>query len=241
MNDENKWASVRPALTSLFGQMASAGDDGVAAGLIVFADSKDPTEGMGPYPSSADVPLGFVNAKQLNALDQRLAGSASGSTPTHAALLGGYGELARFTAPAPLEGAGKKVLVLITDGVPSDDCAPIPLIGGYAGNACIVLAGNELARNGIQTFVVGVGDPASAGFFQGGGIDPTFLGDLAVAGGTSGTGCSPSETSSQAGPCYFAIDTSQAPTAAELQQSFEAALAAIRGQAESCAVPGDAE
>ena len=240
MNDANKWASVRPALTSLFQQMASAADDGVAAGLIVFADSKDPTEGMGPYPSSADVPLGFVDARQLSSLDQRLAGDASGSTPTHAVLEGGYGELAGFGAPAPLERGGKKVLVLITDGIPSDDCATLPLIGDYASNPCVILAGNERAHGGIETFVVGVGDPSSAGFFDD-GLDDASGGDLAAAGRTAGTSCTTSDTSSESGPCYFAIETSQSSTAAALEQAFGAALDAIRGQAESCVVPGDAE
>ncbi len=239
MNADNKWTSVRPALESVFAQMATAADPGVAAGLLVFSDSNDPTEGMGPYPSSADVPLAFVSSAQASALDERLDGDAEGATPTHAALSGGYGELARFRASGALRPGGKKVLVLITDGVPSDDCAPIPILGGYATNACIVLAGNELAEDAIQTFVVGVGNYAAPGFFGNDGLDPTFLGNLAVAGGTGVEGCDPtatsaSDTSAGGDLCYFAIDTSQAPTAEALEGQFEAALDAIRGQAEAC-------
>jgi hypothetical protein len=237
MNQDNKWTSVRPALTSIFSQMETSADTGVAAGLIVFSDTLDPTTGTGPYPSSVDVPIGFVNAAQQAALDKRLTGGAQNSTPTHAALTGGYGELEKFVATAPLQPGGKKVLVLITDGVPSDDCMTLPIIGNYATNPCIELAGTELKQSSIETFVVGVGDFGAASFFGLGGIDPTFLGTLAQAGGTGPTGCNPSDTTSTSGLCYFEIDPSTAPTATQLQQSFETALNAIRGQVISCTFP----
>src|SRR5882672_8243647 len=57
MDQDNKWTAVVPALQSIFAQMASAGDTGVGAGLIVFSDTNDPTTGSGPYPSSADVSI----------------------------------------------------------------------------------------------------------------------------------------------------------------------------------------
>jgi hypothetical protein len=237
MEQDNKWTSVRPALTSIFSQMEMSADPGVAAGLIVFSDTLDPTTGTGPYPSSVDVPIGFVSAAQQAALDKRLTGDAQNSTPTHAALTGGYGELDKFVATAPLQPGGKKVLVLITDGVPSDDCMTLPIIGNYATNPCIELAGTELKQSSIETFVIGVGDFASGSFFGLGGIDPTFLGTLAQAGGTGPTGCSPTDTTSTSGLCYFEIDPSTAPTATQLQQSFETALNAIRGQVISCTFP----
>ncbi len=241
MNQDNKWTAVVPALQSIFNQMAMSGDNGIGAGLIVFSDTNDPTTGSGPYPSSADVSIALVDAAHQKALDARLAGMPQNGTPTHAALMGGYSELEPFTAAAPLQGGGKKVLVLITDGVPTDDCMSIPFLSSYASNACVVEAGNELTqaapKGPIETFVIGVGNFAAGSFFGLGGIDPSFLGNLAHAGGTGGSMCNPNETMSTSDLCYFEIDPSTAPTAATLQQKFETALNAIRGQVVSCTYP----
>jgi hypothetical protein len=241
MSQDNKWTAVVPALQSIFSQMESAGDTGIGAGLIVFSDTNDPTSGSGPYPSSADVSVALVDATHQAALDKRLAGMPQNGTPTHAALTGGYGELAAFTPAAPLQAGGKKVLVLITDGVPTDDCMSIPLLSSYSTNPCIVLAGDELKeaapKGPIDTFVIGVGDFAAGSFFGLGGIDPSFLGNLAQAGGTGPSGCNPDETSSTSDLCYFEIDPSTAPTASQLQQRFETALNAIRGRVVSCTYP----
>ncbi len=241
MNQDNKWTAVVPALQSIFSQMASTGDTGVGAGLIVFSDTNDPTTGSGPYPSSSDVPIALVDAAHQKALDTRLGGMPQNGTPTHAALMGGYSELEPYTPAAPLMAGGKKVLVLITDGVPTDDCMSFLGIGGYTNNACVVEAGNELTlaspKGPIETFVIGVGDFSSGSFFGLGGIDPSFLGNLAHAGGTGGSMCNPNETTMTSDLCYFEIDPSTAPTAAMLQQKFETALNAIRGQVVSCTYP----
>jgi hypothetical protein len=117
----------------------------------------------------------------------------------------------------------------------------IPLLSNYSSNACVVEAGNELKlaspKGPIETFVIGVGDFAAGSFFGLGGIDPSFLGNLAQAGGTGAKGCNPNETSSTSDLCYFEIDPSTAPTASQLQQKFETALNAIRGQVVSCTYP----
>ena len=241
MNQDNKWTAVVPALKSILGQMASTGDTGIGAGLVVFSDTNDPTTGSGPYPSSADVSIALVDAAHLGALDMRLAGMPQNGTPTHAALTGGYDELEAYSPAAPLQPGGKKVLVLITDGVPTDDCASVPILSNYATNSCIVQAGKELAqtppKGPIQTFVIGVGTFSALSFFGVGGIDPTFLGNLAHAGGTGASNCNPSETTSTSDLCYFEVDPSTAPTASGLQQKFETALNAIRGQVVSCTYP----
>jgi hypothetical protein len=240
MGDENKWTAVVPALRSLFNELESAADPGIAAGLIVFSDTTDPTGGSGPYPSSADVPIAAMSTAHLNLLDQRLSSMPSNVTPTHAALLGGYGELARFAPAATLPAGGKKVLVLITDGVPSDDCQSNPFVPDYAANLCIVLAGTELAASApkgpIETFVVGVGDFGTNSFFGPTGIDPGFLGNLAKAGGTGPSECNPDERSSTSDLCYSEVDPSQADES-QLQENFEAVLNAIRGQVVSCTFP----
>jgi von Willebrand factor type A domain len=240
MRDDNKWTAVVPALQSLFGELASADDKGIAAGLIVFSDSSDPTGGSGPYPSRADVPIASMSAAQLAILDRRLAGMPENVTPTHAALTGGYGELEHFAGALSSPPGAKKVLVLITDGVPSDDCQSFPVFADYASNPCIVLAAKELAAlapdGPIETFVVGVGDFGAGSFFGPTGIDPGFLGNLATAGGTGPSGCNPDETLNTSDLCYSEVDPSQADES-QLQQNFEAALDAIRGRVVSCTFP----
>ncbi len=237
MKQQNKWTAVVPALESIFTQMQSAADPGVAAGLIVFSDSNDPTMG-GPYPSSADVPVAFVDMAHDTALASRLSGMPMSNTPTHAALTGGYGELEAYQAKSPVQSGGKKVLVLMTDGVPTDDCAGK---GNYTTNACVELAAQKLKEASpmgpIETFVIGVGDFSSGSFFGALGIDPSFLGNLAQAGGTGAANCNPNETTSTTDLCYFEIDPSKSQTAMQLQQQFETALNAIRGQVVSCVYP----
>jgi len=230
-----------PALNSIFTQMQKAADPGVGAGMIVFSDTNDSTMGSGPYPSSADVPIAFIDANQQAALSKRISGSPNNSTPTHAALTGGYTVLEGFQAKAPLQAGGKKVLVLITDGVPTDDCSTLLGLASYTSNACITLAGQELMaaapKGPIETFVVGVGDFSSSSFGGVLGIDPKFLGNLAQAGGTGKMGCDPNDTTSTTNLCYFEIDPSTSPTAASLQMQFETTLNAIRGQVASCTFP----
>jgi hypothetical protein len=242
MKQQNKWTAVVPALEDIFGQMETAADTGVAAGLVVFSDTNDSTMGAGPYPGSTDVSIAFVSAAQQMALDNRLSGMPMNSTPTESALTGGYGELEGFQAQAPVQSGGKKVLVLITDGVPTDGCMSTPGVTDYATNPCIELAGQKLAelapKGPIETFVIGVGDFASGGgFFGVNGIDPSFLGNLAQAGGTGPAKCNPNETTMTGDLCYFEIDPSMSPTAAQLQMQFETALNTIRGQVISCTFP----
>jgi hypothetical protein len=238
MSMENKWTAVVPALTDIFSQMSAAADPGVGAGLIVFSDTMDPTKGAGPYPSSADVSVGYVSAAQNTALATRLSGQPMSGTPTETAITGGYGELENFQPKTPLASDGKKVLVLITDGAPTDGCSIVSSLGGYTSNPCVELAAQKLMEAGpkgpIETFVIGVGDFPSAVALD---FDPSFLGYLAQAGGTGPANCNPSENSMTSDLCYFEIDPSKATSASQLQMQFEAALNTIRGEVVSCTFP----
>jgi len=235
MNQDNKWTALVPALGSIFAKMQAAADPGIAVGLILF-----PGAG-GPYPASADVPVAFVSPAQASALNARLAAGLSLGTPTHDALTGGYTELESFQAnqaSAPLEPGGKKIVVLITDGVPTDDCANLLGIGGYANNPCVTLAAMKLTeaapKGPIETFVIGVGNFPSSNTTS---FDPGFVGNVAKAGGTGASGCNPDEAASTSDLCYFEIDPSKAQSASQLQMQFETALDAIRGQVTSCTFP----
>jgi hypothetical protein len=239
MGQDNKWTAVTGALGGLFGQMS--GDPSIGAGLIVFADSLDQTmnSGPGPYPEQGiDVPIGEITTSHSAALAARLSGSPSSNTPTYFALQGGYGELSTFTAAAPLEKGGQKILVLITDGVPTDHyCSTSHAGTNYPTNPCVVMAAKEAAAASpagpIMTFVIGTGQFPS-GNAQ--GFDPEFLGYLAQAGGGAPKGCDPTQTQSASNLCYFEVDPTKT-TAAALEQAFTNALNAIRGQVLSCTFP----
>jgi hypothetical protein len=239
MNQNNKWTAVVPALKDIFMQMAGQNDPGLGAGLIIFSDTNDTSAGAGPYPSSNDVPVGLMNGAQNSKLATRLSGMPAASTPTQAAMTGGYTELENFTPQAPLTTGGKKVLVLITDGAPSDGCSILSsAANGYTMNACVVMAGQKLMeaapKGPIETFVIGVGQFPSTIALT---FDPSFLGYVAQAGGTGPAMCNPTENTTTSDLCYFEIDPTTATSATQLQQRFETALNTIRGQVLSCTFP----
>jgi hypothetical protein len=238
MSENNKWTSVTGALTDIFNQWATTNDPGLAAGLIVFSDANDGTND-GPYPGSNDVAIAQVNSAQATKLEARYGGGdmPEGDTPTGEALgvtgstygtsTGGYHELATFTPSGALPTGGKKVLVLITDGVPNDTACGNT---NYTTNACITYAATELASTSasggpIETFVIGTGIFPSTDLTN---FDPNFLGYLAKSGGSAPTGCTPNDNTSTTGLCYFNVDPSGSSTAT--QTAFENAITAIRGQ-----------
>lgn len=237
MQQDNKWVAATGALEAIFSDMQMKADTGVGVGLIVFSDTLDKTHAKGPYPEPGiDVPINFVGAAQDAALNARLSGKPSGDTPTGTALTGGYGELETYVPMTPLPPGGQKVLVLITDGVPTDNCAQNG--GSYTSNACVVDAATELTKAApagpILTFVIGTGVYPSTDLTN---FDPSFLGNLAQAGGTGPMGCNPNENTAGATDlCYFEIDPT-AGSQTQTETAFENALNAIRGQVASCTFP----
>jgi hypothetical protein len=241
MNGDNKWTAAKDALDNVFDQIKTENDNSFGVGLNIFSDKNDatcggPTAGntCGPYPLANDVGIAFVDGAQNTKLKGRVDGTGpSGGTPTYAALSGGWGELEKFTPAAPLQAGGKKVLVIMTDGVPTNDkCAgPDPFGLGLGGDPSICWNGaqTEVSKS-ILTFVVGVGPFPSTNAQN---YDPVFLGKLAQAGGASPAGCNPSETSNASKLCYFQITPNGKP-ATQLAQDFINAINAIRGQVASC-------
>jgi hypothetical protein len=239
MGQNNKWPAATGALEAIFADMQMKADTGVGVGLLVFSDSKDKTAGNGPYPESGiDVPINFVGAAQDSALNTRLSGQPKNGTPTGKAMTGGYSELESYVNMTPIPPGGQKVLVLLTDGVPSEGDACVQSGTNYMSNACMVDAAAELTKASpagpILTFVIGTGVYPSTDLTN---FDPSFLGNLAVAGGTAPMGCNPNENTAGATDlCYFEVDPT-AGSQAQTETAFENAINAIRGQVLSCTFP----
>ena len=228
MNDESKWAAVVPALDYFIDDLNAQGDPSFGVGLTIFSDVNDATNGAGPYPN-IDVPIAFMDDAQAKALHARLDGtSPKGPTPTLAVLNGQYPRVEAFTPSAPLLPNGKKVVVLMTDGVPYPD-------PDVQNGPCIRAAKDEFARTSpagpITTFAVGIGhffpyDPSI--------YDPEFLGDLAVAGGAPNDGCLPHELLDVTHMCHFQITPAAAGSALTLEHDLLAAFDKIRSKVTSC-------
>ena len=162
MSNDNKWAVAVPALESIFSDINKSADTGEGAGLIVFSDVKDGAGGPYPQPG-VDIPIAFVGSAQLAALDNRLSTMPLYDTPGRTGRCpAATGELEAFTPASPLRPGGRKVLILITVGVPTDGCTPGGAGYDYATNTCVTMAAGELTKAApagpILTFVVGVGD-----------------------------------------------------------------------------------
>ncbi len=236
MSQENKWAAVVPALDAFFDDMRSRADTSFGVGLTVFSDQADPTCYLGscngPY-TSIDVPIRYVDAAQAGALHARIDSTQPmADTPTVAVLEGQYPLLESFVPPSPLQRAGKKVLILMTDGVPNDPQNDPP---ASLQAACVTMAEDEFAKTPpagpITTFAVGIGvyqplDPSN--------YDPAFMGRLAVAGGAPNAGCNPNDTSDPTKFCHFQITPGNGKTAQQLEQEFVTAIDTIRGEISSC-------
>jgi hypothetical protein len=229
MAEDGKWAAVVPALEAFIDDLESLKDVSFGVGLTVFSDSNDATGGVGPY-TKVDVPIAFVDAAQAQKLHARLDGAEpKAQTPTLAVLEGQYPLVEQFTPGAPLLPGGKKVLVLMTDGVPYPDT-------GTQQPACIQAATDELAKAApagpVTTFAVGIGytfpyDPTI--------YDPKFMAQLALAGGAPNQPCDPNETKWASNMCHFQITpVGGAGNVSQLEQDFLIAFDKIRAKVTSC-------
>lgn len=236
MRDDNKWSAVVDAMNLIIDQSAASGV--VAAGLIGFGDKNDPTDELndadyGPYPSSIDVPIGFVDAAHAAALKRRLAETEpNGLTPTWPALKGAYEALRAFKPAAPLATDGRRVAVLITDGFPfSKPSSPSADATAEQTQASLEAAALHASEpDPILTFAVGVGGLPGDGVEY----DPTFPGRVAYYGGTrQSPTCNPMENANPANVCHFQITPGQ-KTAAQVREDAINAINTIRHQITSC-------
>ena len=207
------WANTVAALGGVFDDLGTAADPSFGVGLMVFSDSKDPTNGSGPYPSAKDVSIAPVLQAQHVALRARIDPALEGGgSPTRVALSGAYAALETFLPTAPLPAGGKKVVLFITDG-------SIPNGGIPEEDQCVTAAADKLLTKGIMTSVIGIGAfPAVTSEYE-----ATFMGRLASAGGVAPTGCNPLETANLQNVCHNWV-TPGGKTAVQLKQDFLGAL-----------------
>ena len=226
MSDDNKWVAVSAGLDVIFDDLLAEPDRDLAVGLIIFSDQKDRTVGEGPYPTAVDVPLGIVDAARHDALRKRLDTTYPGAgTPTLRALRGGFNTLTKFTSPETRGPNGRKIVVLMTDGVPSGP-PNVPFSHQIEQGQCIDLVRAQIQdgppTGPIRTFAVGIGPfPGNSDY------DPNFIGDLAIAGGTRASPQCEPHTATESNVCHFQVSP-LGKSSNELEREFVAAIEKIR-------------
>ncbi|MFO0675191.1 MAG: vWA domain-containing protein [Polyangiaceae bacterium] len=223
-----KWDGIKGALDAVFDDMKAKADPALAAGMIVYADANDSTDGDGPYPTNLDVAPMFVDSIQHTRLRKRIDDTApDGLTPTLQAMQGGFAAMRPFDVknpPSPLLPDGKRVIVLVSDGQPTGD-------SNVQNDIISLVQRNAPPTSDILTFSIGVGAFGTGSGFD---YDPAFMGQIAVAGGTrSKTTCNPTETTNINNVCHFQV-TPGSKTAAQLKQEFIDALNRVRSVAAAC-------
>ncbi len=229
MQEDKKWKAVGPALSAFIDGLASKADRSFGLGLTVFSDTLDPTGGAGPY-DKIDVPIAYVDDAQATALKLRVGlALPRGQTPTYAVMSGQYALLEKYVPAAPLlTERGHKVLVLMTDGIPTPDAA-------IQQPKCIQAAKDAFAlaapAGPITTMAVGIGHtfPLNQQVY-----DPLFMAQLALAGGAPNQPCQPYEIRYASNMCHFQITPLASSDATQLELEMMVAFDKIRATVTSC-------
>lgn len=213
-----KWIALRGALSAFVDDLAVNPDPSFAVGMYLFSSNQSKAA------SQVDVPIAFVDAAHAATLKARLLPPVFpiGGTPLATAMNGQLPILKAYTPAPPVQPNGKLVLVVITDGIPTD-----------SKQGCLNAASTALAGTPpVLTFAVGVGDETASATDV---YDEIFMGDLAEAGGTAPAGCNTSwsDANMSGAPCHFQI-TPGAKTAQQIQADFLAAVNGIRAIVSSC-------
>jgi hypothetical protein len=222
MQSSSKWTASVQALTQFFQQVQGANDPAFGLGMTVFEDSRTSSFGGN---GSIQIPIRVVDSAQATALSTRLTSSSPyGGTPTYTTMQAAYTNVAAFNPQLPLLPNGKKVIVLISDGVPNG--------GATEQNNVINLARQKAniqpAELAITTFSMGVG-PIGGSTSS---YDPKFMAQVAVAGGTARPNCDVNNISDATRMCHFQLTPGS--NASQLATDFLAAINTIRGLAASC-------
>lgn len=213
-NGESKWDITSAALKDAVTKLPAS----VAVGLNFYPNNPRNNQCINNRIGLPIGVLGEAMSLQRLAFDTAIDSvRPNDGTPTHAAFLFGA-----ETVKAS-DQAGKKFVLLITDGVPTFnlDCSGDGMTG--VDNAPLIAAVDTAFKdaNSVSTFVIG-----SPGSDEARGD----LSQMASKGGTAKAGCS------DAGPSYCHLDMT---TATDFAAALSAGLAEVAGQIGTCeyAVP----
>ena len=207
---------------SFFSDSATRSEAGLAVGMTVFSDANDRTLGFGPYPT-VDVPMRFVDLAQAALLTARIRHTDPAyETPMAAAVAGQYPHLEAFAPTAPLLDGGKRVLVLMTDGVPYPNA--------QEQRPAVIAAAHAEHEKDVATFVVGIG---SANPYDPSVYDPRFLAQVAMNGGAANVDCDPDELMDERRMCHLQISPMD-KTIEDLEAAFYNAINGVRSAVASC-------
>ncbi|WP_394833443.1 hypothetical protein LVJ94_43750 [Pendulispora rubella] len=233
-----KWLAARSALNSAWSVLRrNPPNRDLGIGFHVINGTTDIGD------DQQDIPTAAVGDPQMNVLTARTApviphnGTAqypignvypSGDLPLLAAI-NGQGRLLQTFDPASadLSPGGRRYLLLIVNGTPSDDNVSNP----DASASVQALARLRAANPPVTTFVIGLGDPTA----NPADYDEVFLGHLAKAGGgTASAACNPDWAGEPSGhPCHFQVTPGNKSTSA-LTSDFVNALFAIQRRVVGC-------
>ncbi len=200
-----KWEALRDALLALFSDIANDRDTAMRVGLVMFDDQA----------TTRVSPRSLVSAGQLDALERAVDKPKphGGGTSTRRALDAAYSVLNSEAVP-------RRAIVLLSDGSPTG--------GEDEKDECIELVSSESSSNGTRLFSVGIGSFPSTSTSA---YDPSFMGNLAKAGGTAPPGCE-STSDDESRICHFQVTPGLDPGV--LRDSFGRALDEIRETATTC-------
>jgi hypothetical protein len=206
---QSKWAITRAALKDAVAKLPAS----IAVGVSFYPNNPD--EDRECINNRVALPialLGNANSMQRQSFNGAIdRARTNGGTPTHGAFKFGAETLAASTL------AGKKFVLLITDGVPTftlecEGDGETPVENG----PLIEAVGAAFTGQQISTFVIGSpgSEPARGDLSQ-----------MASKGGTAKSGCS------DAGPAYCHLDMT---TAKDFAQALSDGLAEVAGQISTC-------
>jgi hypothetical protein len=217
-----KWNAAVAALRALLTRL----DDETRVGITFFPSTSGDGTVAATYATPA-VPVGPLSATRASILARLGATSPNGNTPMTCAIQGSTSYWRGYTMD------GSRNVILITDGLPTEECTntamecgPLPnlldlpafmawalcrdRVGTNAVRVAVALAQRESPA--VRTFVAGTPEASD-----------TFLSDLAVGGGSQRTAdCRPAAT------CHYSL------RGGTFEADLSAAFDEIRGRALSC-------
>ncbi len=219
--DGDKWTALVTAVKQVVAKWKADADPSFGVGVSVFADSNDPTSGSGPYPTSADVKIRPVDSSQVSKVNTRMSGDSYGGTPSKKALTGNYTYIDTFNpATAGLPTGGKKIIVFMSDGDPTDDS-----VGSNGSSASATLARTYLAK-GVTTYSILFADDYTDDSLR------AFMGGIAQnGGGIANPGCTATATTPSKF-CHFEVDTTLGTSS--IVQKFYDAVQKARNSIDPC-------